>query len=377
MTWATSHAKSEAAASRAALLRREGKHGRADAAYRRAAAFEERALAALAADKPRTLGITVVSAASLWYKGRAFDRAEALAIGWLAREELPLFARTELREVLQRVWSEQALAKSEIRLADGYVVFGVKGGEVAYGGAPLDLVAQKVEDVKSLYYRTAEMIAKLPLRRRGEPDQDIQQLCRPWLFQVPPGSYQFAVRIQEPEQTRLFPDAIPSVAAVATTFLEIMRAAASAEPEKALPEVVPDAEYRDAFLKLARNLAPTGERFGSLEIRAGDAPPAEGVVLRPANRDAINHAIKGTKPRRPKKAARETRQIIGILRGLHLDRDWLEVAEGGLEGPHITIHNAGEILDDVVGPMVNRRVLVDANVGKGGRLEFVDIQLAE
>ena len=65
----------------------------------------------------------------------------------------------------------------------------VKGGEVVAGGAPLDLIIDKVQIVQSLFYRTAEHLKSLPLRKKGPPSKDIQEGCRPWLFQSVPGSY--------------------------------------------------------------------------------------------------------------------------------------------------------------------------------------------
>jgi len=33
---------------------------------------------------------------------------------------------------------------------------------------------------------------------------DVQKICRPWLFQAAPGSYQFAVAIEDVAQGKLF-----------------------------------------------------------------------------------------------------------------------------------------------------------------------------
>lgn len=39
----------------------------------------------------------------------------------------------------------------------------VKGGEVITGGAPLDLIVEKVQTIQSMFYRTVECIKDLPL----------------------------------------------------------------------------------------------------------------------------------------------------------------------------------------------------------------------
>src|SRR5262249_4033980 len=48
-------------------------------------------------------------------------------------------------------------------------------------------------------------------------------------------------------------------------------------------------------------------------------------------------------------------ELNGVLRALHLERDWLEVL---VDGHAIHIDGLNETVDDVIGPMVNRPVIV-------------------
>jgi len=66
--------------------------------------------------------------------------------------------------------------------------------------------------------------------------------------------------------------------------------------------------------------------------------------------------------------------IFGILRALHLDNDWLEITSN--EGLPIRIYQTGDVIDDLVGPMVNQRVIVTVNQ-RNGRYLYRDIQLEE
>jgi hypothetical protein len=124
----------------------------------------------------------------------------------------------------------------------------VKGGEIMYGGAPLELIIQKIEGIKAVLFRTVEMLLRRPLRKRGGPKLDVQSMFRPWLFQAPAGSYQFAVRVEEPRQRELWeqPEK-PKIEEVTETFFRVLRATAD-DPENDLLNVVPDKEYREAFL---------------------------------------------------------------------------------------------------------------------------------
>ena len=64
----------------------------------------------------------------------------------------------------------------------------------------------------------------------------------------------------------------------------------------------------------------------------------------------------------------------GTLRALDLDRDWLEVIDE--QGDSVHIAGLQDTVDDVIGPMVNRRVVVRA-VRSGRQLRFRDIELDE
>lgn len=83
--------------------------------------------------------------------------------------------------------------------------------------------------------------------------------------------------------------------------------------------------------------------------------------------------LQDVSPHYPEETNKEI-EIRGTLRALHLDRDWLEVALKN--GSRQRIHIAHEILDDVVGPMVNQAVLVRGlKVSGTGEVRLIDIEL--
>ena len=377
MSWAAFHAQSEHYANLAeeAILR--GAFDQAVEFYCLAGEQETLALGDVDPEKLRTIGITTVSATALWFKGRNLSQAQNVAFKGLATSNLPPFAQNELKELLQKVWSEEVRAKSGIEFTAGEVLVSVKGGEVVIGGAPLELILRKVDEVSRIFYRTIEMMLNRPFRRRGTPGSDILEQFRPWLFQAPPGSYQFAVRVERPKQLALFPEPAPQVEQITHKFLEIVRATAD-DPQGALVEVVPDKEYRETFLKLARSLAPTGKTFGQIEMSSPSTIDSRPVVLMPASRDTMNRAIR--KARDDEGTEKSTEEIIklrGILRGLQLDNDWLEINQGEEEPKRIKIYETGDAVDDVVGPMVNHKVIVDVVQKPNKRYAYRDIQLEE
>jgi hypothetical protein len=274
----------------------------------------------------------------------------------------------QLRDLLQTIWSDMVRDTAGVTFSPGEVLVSVKGGQVIRGGAPLDLILQKVESIQALFYRTAELLNGVPHRKRGLPSSVIQEMCRPWLFQAAPGSYQFAVAVQGPAQADMFPTATPTTRDITTTFLTILRAAVE-DPDTALPQVVPDSEYRGTFLRLARSLAPTGKRFSALEVRAGGERHT--ITLASNTRATLNQAFRRQFPKAPSERGQEETTLRGILRALHLDQDWLEIT---VDGSPIRISDAGEAVDDVVGPMVNRPVIVDVVRDARGQFFLRDIQ---
>ena len=70
-------------------------------------------------------------------------------------------------------------------------------------------------------------------------------------------------------------------------------------------------------------------------------------------------------------------QLSGILRALHLDQDWIEISIPEEEHIPLKIHQTGDVIDDIVGPMVNQKVIVDVLVKPDGTYLFRDIQSEE
>ena len=66
--------------------------------------------------------------------------------------------------------------------------------------------------------------------------------------------------------------------------------------------------------------------------------------------------------------------LRGILRAVNLDKDWIEVSVDGISH-HVS--GLAEALDDVIGPMVNRRVTVRARRESAQIYRFDDIELDE
>lgn len=369
MTWIEHHEKSERLAADAELAELRGDRALAVNLYDKAAQAERQALADLDHSKRRTLGITAVSAASLYLKAGKLETAETIALDCLRQCNLPEFAISELRLIIQSIWTESVRARAGLHFVPGEILVSVKGGEVVAGGAPLDIVLEKVQTVQALFYRTAEWLRGVPHRRKGPPAQEIAEICRPWLFQSLPGSYQFAIAVQQPRQLDMFRNDTPPDE-FARRVLEVVSAAAH-DPEGALSTMMPDPFYQAAILRLTRNLTPVGRSYSSLEMRSVSQQAS--VSLLPDQRETINHALKRY-ARLAELPENSHETLHGVLRALHLDKDWLELQTDGIP---IKVHDLSDALDDVIGPMVNHRVKVQVKRRPRGKWRFVDMELDE
>jgi hypothetical protein len=115
-----------------------------------------------------------------------------------------------------------------------------------------------------------------------------------------------------------------------------------------------------------------------LDIRSASDPLTPVVSFAPSTRKALTDSIKKTRQTEIDSSTNEPIKLTGILRAVHLDEDWLEVTvmNEGRED-HIKITKAGEAIDDVVGPMINRPVTVEVAVSPGGKYRFLDIEAIE
>ena len=124
-------------------------------------------------------------------------------------------------------------------------------------------------------------------------------------------------------------------------------------------------------MRLARNLAPTGKTFDRIEFRAsGETRP---VSLGVESRGNINQQLR-KKLAIPTTAGEVPEELRGTLRAVHLDKDWLDVVVDGVSTHVVGLQDA---VDDVIGPMVNRSVVVRVIRASQKKLTFLDIELAD
>lgn len=366
MTWLDEHRKSEIFASQAEVAVHQGEACRARTLYAEAAAAEENALTQVESGKQRTYGITAVSAASLRFKSGQYDGALALAYRCLAVEWLPPFAWRQLDELVGMTKTEISRAKWE----NTGVIVSLKEGDQLLDAAPVELLSSKFKHLESFLYRTAEVLHDIPYRTGGKPSQEIRDVYQPWLFQVTSSGCQFGIAVGEPSSNGDMVVEQEPRARVLNRFYDIMRACAES-PVAGLRGEISDPRYRGAFLRLARDLAPSRDGYDSLDIKFPRR--AYPVVFARNSRDVIAGALRGVAVRAlPQAEEPEEVDVNGVLRGVDLERGWIEVLDGS---QRVRIKGIGSDVDGMIGPMVNGHVAVQV-VRIGGDLQFRGIREA-
>ena len=367
------HTIAQDLSTRAAILIAQGRTEDAQRLFVEAANHEAAALASIPSDRTRSRSVLSVSVASLLYKGVKLDDAERAIFGYLASGDLDAWAETQLRELLHVVADERLLMTTLARRYSGEsITVSLRGGEIGAGTGPLDLILEKAAGFRSLLYRMAEYVGRFPLRHHGPPPRELQDLIQARATEPAVGSYRLEIRLTESIQPDLFetqrvpPDELSERL---FNFLECLTAGSA----KDLEESVPEPDYRKALLQLTRNIVPGGKRIREIGIYRKTHDRLQAVYLT----DALPPKIRVALPRQEPLTEEHT-ICHGILRALDLDKNWLTLTLE--DGTHVTCDTEPEMLDDVVGPMVNKRVQVSGplRLKRGqSRLVVSEIELAD
>ena len=368
------HQEAQRLASLAEVALTSGQETRARELYAAAAAAEHNAFGRTPSDQQRTRSVLAVSATSLLYKAQKHDDSELAIFRFLGRGDLNPWAQEQLRELLEVVADERLLFSAlNHRYTGESVTVSLRGGTIGSGTGPLDLILNKMTSVKNLLYRVAEWVGQYPLRVRGGPPAELKHLIQARVGEPAVGSYRMEIRLTEPSQIDLFESprvAATNVGTAAFEFLERLNRGTRADIE----DYVPDERYRKAFLDLSNAIAPDGRTVNEVGLYRLQPEKVTSVYLT----GGLKRKIKQIRSPRSTDSHQERHSLEGILRALHLDKNWLEITNKS--GEHVKCDTVPDMLDDVVGPMVNNMVIVSGPIRtryRRERLLVEDIDVAD
>src|SRR3990172_1646319 len=349
------HQLAERLAAQADLLPLGEESLRADL-FSQAADLEAKALETVAPEAhPRTYSIVATSSASLYFKASRLREAERIATSALQQDALTGYAREQLEELLNEIWNARRLERiSGADSVSATIQIALRGEAIGYGIAPVGVVMDKISGVEKVVYRLVEFLGNRRFRTRGPVPREVRAAVQALISQPQPGSYRFDVRLQAPAKLALPGIGYPSPNEVADKFMALVTSISEGtEPSRLRNEISSD-QYRGVLVRLVRNIVPDGTDVEEIEFRHARAGERKYGVLRGASREGISTYITQELLSVSAASGGSSGSLEGVLRALDLDGKWIELSVGSR---HVRCDVSGLLLDDVVGPMVNRKVI--------------------
>ena len=237
---------------------RAGKEAQARSLFAEALKYERQAASLLAQrpDAEPTRSILHRSAATLALDCGEYRQAEVIICEGLQGHPPDEIAE-ELRDLLEQVYFRRHLALRGVALGETEIQMSIAGKAIGFGIAPLDVFLPRVNDAKTLVYRTAERLSEIPFRRSGPTTANI--LANVELFATVPRAASFAVSFRVGQTTQM---SLPGNRSLGERtiddVLECLDMFARGQ-EARLRKMIPQEEYYTNFVALATNLAPDGE----------------------------------------------------------------------------------------------------------------------
>jgi hypothetical protein len=218
-------------------------------------------------DRPKTRGITAVSSVALFRKAGALDEAIRHAHLFLSHGGMIDYSQEDLEEMIDEMRAERRANASGRTLGEGAFEWILTGPDIGPGMAPLPVIARKIDQISKYGLRVFEYEAGLPVRVSGLPLPEVTSSFEMVMAQPYAGSFRFQVRFSTPDrQLSMFDDDfLPDPVKLGSTFGRIIETASSDEYEE-LEEIVHSEQYRDAFMRSLRAMAPDGRALNGVEV---------------------------------------------------------------------------------------------------------------
>lgn len=276
------HRKAMEAADFADVARLRGDMDAHGARIREAFELERRAANLLAnSDLEPSRSVLHRSAASLALECREHREAERLIATGLGGSP-PEEVLDELRSLLQDVHFHQHLEAEGISLGEEFQ-YTMIGGQVGEGIAPSAEFMRRFDMLDKLVFRTAERKANKPFRTQGRRDSTIQASVE--LFVKVPRAASFAIGFRVGRKGYL--SGMDPAVDVVDDMLRCFDHFARAEIEP-LRQLIPDKDYFDNFVNLAKRLAPDGKHVGTTGLSGTTAGKPCAIVLKPQSGAPFN-----------------------------------------------------------------------------------------
>jgi hypothetical protein len=350
------HEQAEVLAAQAEVFNCQGDSAKAEKLYDEAANKELLALEKVSPEKTRTYSAIALSALALLLKARRFSECEMRGYSYLAVGGVEEYARAEMREIVDTALDEMQLFGQGRRYAKNALEVALFGGNVGFGTAGLGAVLEQMGSHQAITRRVAEWKLGLPFRAAGPPPASVDDLLDVRVSQPVAGSYRFSIRMTEEDPSLFDCGSSPGghVDEILTTTFHLIRSTVAGD-RTTVDALQAPPDYLKALTRLVRNLIPDGKTIGRVEVKQPLEKSGKNTVsITKEIRPRISAIIRELDPTPPP----ESVTIEGTLRALNLDQRYIEIVD--LVDQRFRLIGKEAMLDDVIGPMVNKRVAARA-----------------
>lgn len=234
--------------------------------------------------KPATVAILLRSAASLAWECGDWQAAEKLVGLGLFSDPPPSVAQ-ELRDLNEQINFTRHLEVRGVELTENDLQLSLAGPGVNFGMIEGDDFFHRGEALKGLLYRTAERQSGMPYRQRGEVPNSIRENLTVYLSTPRAASFAITYRLGTPSAQLVLDGMIEPPSLRVSDILDDLWTNLTLFEEGRDDELRDrmSEEYRNDFLRLAKRLAPDGERVKLVGLtgiqREASAPPLRTLAI--------------------------------------------------------------------------------------------------
>lgn len=313
------------------------------------------------------------SAATLAIESGETRIAEQLIAAALAGNP-PLEIAEELRDLLEDVYFHRHLKVRGVALAHNDFQMTLEGEAVGFGIARSEIFVQRLKDLETLVYRTAERLLGREFREAGRRKKGLAQALELYLSVPRAASFAVTLKLGKSTQQRNLPG-IDFAADTMTALLDGITLINDGNMD-ALQQAIPDESYRINFIGLVERLSPDGKDIKTVGFTSNSDQKERIVALATPKRELRARLRNITKPSEPDQEA-----VPLEIRGVLLEADAKRQKEGLIEvvdstGTGYKISVPRGMMSDIVKPMFEEEVLV-VGIRRGDRINLQSIDLTE
>lgn len=307
------------------------------------------------------------SAATLALHGQLFREAEKAVALALAGDPSPEIAH-ELREVFEKIGFHRHLSLQGLTLDSSELQMSIVGNAIAEGMALISDVVSRVQNLEKLIVRTAQRINKKPFKPMPKENKGYS------LFMSAPrtGSFAVTLRVGQPQQPmlaelddkeRIIDDVILNLSLLNDNKIDDLR------------NSIPEKDYLDSFVGIAKNIAPDGDNVKMVGVTALRKGTEISVGFSTVSKNIKFVLDSEFEDANVGEVAKESFQIVGELLVGNAISNSVIIVDDSKKRHTIKVSEA--IAEDVVRPYFGSRVIVDVARTEGKDLIFRGINISE